>query len=367
MLLDAFDQPQEWIAAGPLIVQLPADATTSAQTASEELFGPILILVLFDDEREAFRIANETPFGLTAGVFSRSPQTIGRAIEAIRAGNIYVNRHTTGARVGIEPFGGMRMSGSGPKAGGTDYLWAFTRRSDVPTDDPAVLEALGDRPRASAAVSPVVVLPELWDAPLGDRVEAIERAAVLLGEGGDPRLADALLAAAQAARRELSPQPTIPIVGQHTELRHDSPRGIGLIHAAGGEAAWWLAAPLLAGNGVATFASPGLDALRDALYAAGIPRSSLTNGGDLPALLGACALAAVAFAATDGGAALARALHERLGPTVDGQSGLKALLSRLDGPQAGEPGFLRRFAQPTLVAVRTLRHGADLALEVSTS
>ena len=71
----------------------------------------------------------------------------------------------------------------------------------------------------------------------------------------------------------------------------------------------------------------------------------------------------IAFAATDGGPARALSLYRLLGPTLPGQRSLKALLSTLDGPQAGEPGFLRRFAWPKVAAVRTLRHGADLELD----
>ena len=82
----------------------------------------------------------------------------------------------------------------------------------------------------------------------------------------------------------------------------------------------------------------------------------------MPALLGACDAASVAGAATDGGPTVAAAVYRALGPTVPGQRGLKALLSRLDGPQPGEPGFVQRFAHPRVVAVRTLRHGADLAI-----
>jgi hypothetical protein len=72
----------------------------------------------------------------------------------------------------------------------------------------------------------------------------------------------------------------------------------------------------------------------------------------------------VAFAAIDTAGPLADTLRRDLAPTAEGQRSLKALLSPLDGPQPGEPGFLRRFALAKVVAIRTLRHGADLALEV---
>jgi hypothetical protein len=176
--------------------------------------------------------------------------------------------------------------------------------------------------------------------------------------------ASALFAATQAARRELArPQPTVPVAGQDTELRHDTPRGPGIMRLRGPHAAGWLATALLAGNPVALFDSPALEAVVETLRVAGVPAEVLATAGGLDAMVATAGRPEVAFAATDGGLALAVVLHRRLGPTVEGQRGLKALISALDGPQPGEDGFARRFAWPKVVAIRTLRHGADLAIE----
>ena len=369
VVLDLFDAPEEDLQVGPLIVELPPERAGSATTATEELFGPILVLVAFEDEATAYRIANSTAYGLTAGVFSRSPATIERAVEAIESGNIYVNRKTTGARVGVEPFGGMRMSGTGPKAFGPDYLWAFTRRTDAPPDDPGDLDALEAlRAAASGAGEAPALDARPWDTRLHERIEAVGRASVLLGQRGEHGAASALHGAAQAARRELAqPQRTVPVAGQSTELRYATARGLGLLRATGHDAAWWLAAALLAGNPVAVFDASRLATAIEALREAGVPEEVVQAGGDLAAMIAAAARPEVAFAASDGGPELARTLYARLGLSVAGQRSLQALLSPLDGPQAGEPGFLRRFALPKTVAVRTLRHGADLALEVATA
>ena len=363
VLLDRFEEPSGdgSLSLGPLVVELPAAQARVARTTTEELFGPILALVPFATEEEAYAVVNGTDYGLTAGIFSRSPATIERAARAIEAGNVYANRAITAARVGVEPFGGMKMSGTGPKAGGDDYLWAFVRRTDAPSDDPAV-----HLPAPSDGAALAVDLPaEGWDAPLDERIEVVERAAVLLGADGRYDEAGSLLAAAQAARRELGrPQPTIPVAGQRTELRYDTPRGVGLLHASGPDGAWWLVAPLLAGNSLVLFDSRSTYPVTAALRRAGLPPGvAQPDPGGLGAMLAAARRAEVAFAASDGGPALARALHRELGATVPGQRSLKALLSRLDGPQAGEPGFVRRFAWPKVVAVRTLRHGADLGLD----
>ena len=64
-------------------------------------------------------------FGLTGGLFSRSPATIDYVIGRSPVGNLYVNRHITGAMVARQPFGGNRLSGTGTKAGGPGYLLQF--------------------------------------------------------------------------------------------------------------------------------------------------------------------------------------------------------------------------------------------------
>jgi RHH-type proline utilization regulon transcriptional repressor/proline dehydrogenase/delta 1-pyrroline-5-carboxylate dehydrogenase len=96
-----------------------------ARIATEEIFGPILTLLRADDFDHALTIANDTDYALTGGIFSRSPVRVRRAVEVLRAGNVYVNRGITGARVGRQPFGGYGLSGVGSKAGGPDYLLQF--------------------------------------------------------------------------------------------------------------------------------------------------------------------------------------------------------------------------------------------------
>ena len=91
----------------------------------EEIFGPLLTVLRADDFEHALALANDTDYALTGGIFSRSPARIRRAAENLRAGNVYVNRAITGARVGRQPFGGYGLSGVGSKAGGPDYLLQF--------------------------------------------------------------------------------------------------------------------------------------------------------------------------------------------------------------------------------------------------
>ena len=90
--------------------------------AREEIFGPVLSVIEARDFDEALRIANDNPYGLTGGVYSKNREHLERARREFRAGNVYFNRKITGALVGVQPFGGFGMSGTDSKAGGPDYL-----------------------------------------------------------------------------------------------------------------------------------------------------------------------------------------------------------------------------------------------------
>ena len=105
-----------------------------------EVFGPILHVVRFAGDRlEAMIDAiNGTGYGLTLGVHSRIDQTVDLVLERARAGNIYVNRNMIGAVVGVQPFGGEGLSGTGPKAGGPHYLARFATERTVSVNTAAV-------------------------------------------------------------------------------------------------------------------------------------------------------------------------------------------------------------------------------------
>ncbi|MAB28860.1 MAG: hypothetical protein CMJ53_06245 [Planctomycetaceae bacterium] len=93
--------------------------------ANDEIFGPVLAVIKVADFDEALRVANQTQYKLTGGVFSRKPAHLEKARKEFRVGNLYLNRGITGALVGRQPFGGFGMSGIGSKAGGLDYLGQF--------------------------------------------------------------------------------------------------------------------------------------------------------------------------------------------------------------------------------------------------
>jgi RHH-type proline utilization regulon transcriptional repressor/proline dehydrogenase/delta 1-pyrroline-5-carboxylate dehydrogenase len=101
------------------------DVKPNMRIAREEIFGPVLSVLKVRDLDEALEVANGTDYALTGGFFSRSPDNIERIKARLEAGNVYINRSCTGAIVGRHPFGGFKMSGSGTKAGGGDYLLNF--------------------------------------------------------------------------------------------------------------------------------------------------------------------------------------------------------------------------------------------------
>ena len=105
----------------------------------EEVFGPVLHVIRYDATELNNIIAqiNETGYGLTCGIHSRIQTQSNKISSAVNAGNIYVNRSMTGAVVGVQPFGGMGLSGTGPKAGGPHYLRAFAVEKVITTDTTA--------------------------------------------------------------------------------------------------------------------------------------------------------------------------------------------------------------------------------------
>ena len=99
------------------------------QDLKEEIFGPVLHVATFDAREldTVVQAINETGYGLTFGLHTRIENRIDAISKQIYSGNIYVNRNQIGAIVGSQPFGGEGLSGTGPKAGGPNYLGRFTR------------------------------------------------------------------------------------------------------------------------------------------------------------------------------------------------------------------------------------------------
>ncbi|MDH5751184.1 MAG: aldehyde dehydrogenase family protein, partial [Deltaproteobacteria bacterium] len=115
------EEPAGWFAAPVLLDGLPEDSALLA----DEIFGPVLVLQRARSFAEALQLASHQRYRLTGGLYSRHPEHISRARREFQVGNLYINRPITGAIVQRQPFGGLRLSGSGFKAGGPDYLLQF--------------------------------------------------------------------------------------------------------------------------------------------------------------------------------------------------------------------------------------------------
>ncbi|MHC6155074.1 bifunctional proline dehydrogenase/L-glutamate gamma-semialdehyde dehydrogenase PutA [Bradyrhizobium elkanii] len=106
---------------------------SAAGQLKEEVFGPILHVVRYRADKlgEVLTAIEATGFGLTLGIHSRIDDTIEHVIDRLQVGNIYVNRNMIGAVVGVQPFGGSGLSGTGPKAGGPHYLARFATEQTI--------------------------------------------------------------------------------------------------------------------------------------------------------------------------------------------------------------------------------------------
>jgi RHH-type proline utilization regulon transcriptional repressor/proline dehydrogenase/delta 1-pyrroline-5-carboxylate dehydrogenase len=110
-----------WFVPPTVATDLPEDSPV----LNEEIFGPLLAVERVRDVDAALDRVEELSFALTGGLFCRNPHTVDRVVRRNPVGNLYINRPITGAMVGRQPFGGNRLSGTGTKAGGPDYLLHF--------------------------------------------------------------------------------------------------------------------------------------------------------------------------------------------------------------------------------------------------
>jgi RHH-type proline utilization regulon transcriptional repressor/proline dehydrogenase/delta 1-pyrroline-5-carboxylate dehydrogenase len=106
---------------------------TNADKLTEEVFGPILHVVRYAASQfdDVLTSIERTGYGLTLGIHSRIDDVVDSVVERLAVGNVYVNRNIIGAVVGVQPFGGSGLSGTGPKAGGPHYLARFATEQTV--------------------------------------------------------------------------------------------------------------------------------------------------------------------------------------------------------------------------------------------
>jgi RHH-type proline utilization regulon transcriptional repressor/proline dehydrogenase/delta 1-pyrroline-5-carboxylate dehydrogenase len=146
----ADELPDEGHYVAPVVL---ADVDPRSRIATQEVFGPVLAVIRAADIDEALRIANDSDYALTGGLYSRSPSHIERARWEFRVGNLYINRKITGSQVDVQPYGGAKLSGDGARLGGPDYIRQYTRPRTISentirhgltasNDEPASQEAI---------------------------------------------------------------------------------------------------------------------------------------------------------------------------------------------------------------------------------
>lgn len=144
-----------------------------------EIFGPVLHVVTFEAEDidELVEAINARGYGLTMGIHTRVDNRVQDICDKARVGNIYVNRNQIGASVGVQPFGGEGLSGTGPKAGGPNYLARFTKKDGRRADGSAnSLSSSGESGELSRLTPAALAAHRAWDQ-ISDRTAIIKTAA----------------------------------------------------------------------------------------------------------------------------------------------------------------------------------------------
>nr|WP_219851660.1 bifunctional proline dehydrogenase/L-glutamate gamma-semialdehyde dehydrogenase PutA [Methylibium rhizosphaerae] len=338
----------------------------------QEIFGPVLHVVRWKGEIDTLvEQINQLGYGLTLGVQTRIDSRARRVAAQARIGNVYVNRNMIGAVVGVQPFGGEGLSGTGPKAGGPHYLWRFCAEAQVAAEAPPLAgEDDSVSPAAesrypgddlAAVCGRLQTAHERWS-----RVDASDRAACVRRAAGafSPAAAGACVRLADAAQQAQQPLALPGPTGESNELRLHGRGMFACLAMGAGEAelAPALAGALLAGNSVALVASVNgghalAARLAQAFCAAGVPQDAVAVlpavAADAlleqPLLHGVCIAAANA---RDASRAAARKLAARRG----------AILPLLGAADVHDPRRLFRFCAEQTLTINTAAAGGNAAL-----
>ncbi|MGL4603567.1 MAG: L-glutamate gamma-semialdehyde dehydrogenase, partial [Iodobacter sp.] len=297
---------------------------SSLSELTQEVFGPVLHIVRYRREAldQLIDDINATGFGLTFGVHTRIDETIAHVTGKVQAGNIYVNRNVIGAVVGVQPFGGEGLSGTGPKAGGPLYLPRLLSRRPAQT-----------LPGDQAALAPLLAFHDALLAA-GKTAEAA-------------RCSRYLAASGLGANIDLAG----PTGERNRYMLH--PRGPVLCIAATLPGAMaQFAAALASGNQAVLMAHPQADALLASLPSELRDRASIVSSLEQAGLIGA-----VLFEGdSDTLGEINRQLAKRAGPILQVQ-GLSA-----EALAAGEDYELARLLAERSISINTAAAGGNASL-----
>ncbi len=325
---ELFHHPMKQVGANGLYVAPTAIGLERFDELHREIFGPVLHVLEFEAsaiEQVVERI-NASGYGLTFGIHSRLDDRVEALCERARVGNIYVNRNQIGAVVGVQPFGGEGLSGTGPKAGGPHYLARFTRAVAPCVSVPAgtgidALPAGVTTMSAEAFATLAEAAQTAWDRR-ADRDTVLQQGVTAV----EPPLRAAVRVALDAAAPFFGAVDALP--GPTGESNHLTLHGRGIALCLGGDGgAATLAAQavlaLAAGNAVALGGPDAVAvaaALLPAFTRAGVPAGLLAaldgdDGVRLAAELPALGVV-VLDGAHDTATAVRRALAARAGRRV---------------------------------------------------
>ncbi|WP_339712596.1 bifunctional proline dehydrogenase/L-glutamate gamma-semialdehyde dehydrogenase PutA [uncultured Sneathiella sp.] len=214
-----------------------------------EIFGPVLHIATFkaQDVNKVVEKINATGYGLTLGLHTRVDTRVQDVCDLAHVGNLYVNRNQIGAVVGVQPFGGEGLSGTGPKAGGPLYLRRFMKLRDHET--PPQVDSSEDAGDVTVSKETLALVIEAQKAQLkwdrqDDRLSLLRKVAAKLGDEAASEMTTALERAA-----DYDPRPR-DLVGPTGESNRLSLHGRGVIICAGKNALSLSALALLTGNTV---------------------------------------------------------------------------------------------------------------------
>ncbi len=365
-----------------------------------EVFGPVLHVLRYSaNELDAvIEAINATGYGLTHGIHTRIDETRDYILARVGAGNAYVNRNQIGAVVGVQPFGGEGLSGTGPKAGGPHYISRFVSesatngasQSESSSKGGGDLDRFGvSRSNFDAAMETATASAATWSqhsVPL--RATVLECAAAQLEEAAleglaelDPRGGDGMdLAAdflrfhAAQAESELAEPLSLPgPTGERNELSYVA-RGVVACFATDGVAplAAQMGAALVTGNAVIAWHANDRIAteLTSIFRQAGAPESvvhAVPNGEDatLKHIVADPRVDAFAFSGEHGYAkAIARMLAEGEGPVrpLIPFAELQHPGGAPGSPLAGSPHYLHRFVLERSLSIDTTASGGNASL-----
>jgi RHH-type proline utilization regulon transcriptional repressor/proline dehydrogenase/delta 1-pyrroline-5-carboxylate dehydrogenase len=185
-VLKELDTPLGGFFVAPTVIRVEG-----IEELSREVFGPVLHVARYSGKvlAKVVESINATGFGLTLGLHTRIDSRVQEVIDLARVGNLYVNRDQIGAVVGSQPFGGERLSGTGPKAGGPLYLPRFRKRIEDTTDRYALTRHSGPTIGCEKLRDTIAALKRDDWTPKTHRMD-------ILREVLDGQKADALAAAA---------------------------------------------------------------------------------------------------------------------------------------------------------------------------